>query len=74
MYGPTGKPIASLTCDAWCMQRTEQWLLAQPRSSHLTFEAVGCAEWIVDHFCHCVDKIDIADATELARHKGNAKR
>jgi transposase len=71
---PTGKPIASLTCDTKCVTRIEQWLLALPRPSHLAVEAVGFVEWFIDRYRSCVDKIDIADATELSNRRGKRRK
>jgi transposase len=71
---PAGKSIASLTCDTKCVQRIEQWLLALPRPSRLAVEAVGFVEWFIDRFRACVDKIDIADATELSNRRGKRRK
>ena len=69
-----GEPVASLTCDTKCVERIERWLLALPRPSHLAVEAVGFVEWFIDRFGACVDKMDIADATELANRRGKRRK
>lgn len=71
---PRGGPIAALTCDTKCVQRIERWLLTLPRPSHLAVEAVGFVEWFIDRFRACVDKMDIADATELANRRGKRRK
>jgi transposase len=71
---PAGQPIAGLTCDTKCVERIERWLLALPRPSHLAVEAVGFVEWFIDRFRSCVDKMDIADATELANRRGKRRK
>ena len=71
---PLGNSIASLTCDTKCVDRIEQWLVALPRPSRLAVEAVGFVEWFIDRFRSCVDKIDIADATELANRRGKRRK
>jgi len=69
-----GETIAALTCDTKCVERIEQWLAALPRPSRLAVEAVGFVEWFIDRFRSCVDKIDIADATELANRRGKRRK
>ncbi len=71
---PRGEPIAALTCDTKCVDRIRTWLLALPRPSHLAVEAVGFVEWFIDRFRPCVDKMDIADATELANRRGKRRK
>jgi transposase len=71
---PSGKTIASLTCDTKCVDRVEQWMKTLPRPSRLAVEAVGFVEWFIDRFRPCVDKMDIADATELANRRGKRRK
>jgi transposase len=71
---PAGEVIGSLTCDTKCVDRIHQWMLALPRPSHLAVEAVGFVEWFIDRFGECVDRIDIADATELANRRGKRRK
>jgi transposase len=70
---PDGTVIARLTIDTKCRQKIAAWLLALPRPSRLAVEAVGFVEWFIDEFRHCVDHIDIADATELANRRGKRR-
>jgi transposase len=67
---PNGDMIARLTINTKCREKIAQWLLALPRPSHLAVEAVGFVEWFIDDFRSRVDRIDIADATELANRRG----
>jgi transposase len=71
---PAGQPIARLTCDTKCIDRIRQWMLALPRPSHLAVEAVGFVEWFIDRFRDCVDRMDLADATELANRRGKRRK
>jgi transposase len=71
---PAGAALAALTCDTKCVERIEHWLLTLPRPSHLAVEAVGFVEWFIDRFRSCVDKMDIADATELANRRGKRRK
>lgn len=71
---PAGKTIAALTCHTRCVDRIEQWLAALPRPSRLAVEAVGFVEWFIDRFRPCVDRMDIADATELASRRGKRRK
>jgi transposase len=70
----SGNSIASLTCDTKCVDRIEQWMLALPRPSRLAVEAVGFVEWFIDRYRSCVDKMDIADATELSNRRGKRRK
>ena len=71
---PRGQPISGLTCDTKCVDRIGNWMLALPRPSHLAVEAVGFVEWFIDRFRPCVDKMEIADATELANRRGKRRK
>ncbi len=71
---PSGRQIAALTCDTKCVDRIEAWITALPRPSRLAVEAVGFVEWFIDRFRPCVDRIDIADATELANRRGKRRK
>jgi transposase len=71
---PAGQLIGSLTCDTKCVDRIHDWMLALPRPSHLAVEAVGFVEWFIDRFRQCVDKIDLADAAELANRRGKRRK
>jgi transposase len=71
---PKGEVIARLTCDTKCVDRIEQWLRALPRPCRMAVEAVGFVEWFIDRYRSCVDKMDIADATELANLRGKRRK
>ena len=57
-----------------CRDRIASWLLTRPRPSHMAVEAVGFVEWFIDDYRGCVDRIDIADATELANRRGKRRK
>ena len=69
-----GEELAALTCHTKCVERIETWLKALPRPCHLAVEAVGFVEWFLDRFRSCVDRIDLADATELANLRGKRRK
>jgi transposase len=69
-----GKLIASLTIDTKCVNKIQDWIDALPRPCRMAVEAVSFAEWFIDRYRDCVDRIDIADATELANRRGKRRR
>ena len=71
---PVGTELQSLSCHTKCVGRIEDWIRAQPQPCHLAVEAVGFAEWFIDRFRECVARMDIADATELARLRGKRRK
>jgi transposase len=72
--GPDGKLIGRLKINTKCLGKIAAWLMALPRPSWLAVEAVGFVEWFIDAFRPCVDRIDIADATELANRRGKRRK
>jgi len=71
---PDGTTIGRLTINTRCRDKVAAWLLALPRPTHLAVETVGFVEWFIDAFRPCVDRIDIADATELANRRGKRRK
>jgi transposase len=71
---PHGATIAQLTINTKCREKIAAWLLALPRPSRLAVEAVGFVEWFIECFHPHVDRIDIADATELANRRGKRRK
>jgi transposase len=71
---PDGSTIAQLTINTKCREKIAAWLLALPRPSRLAVEAVGFVEWFIECFRPRVDRIDIADATELANRRGKRRK
>jgi transposase len=71
---PRGETLSKLTINTKCVGKIQAWLLALPRPSRLAVEAVGFAEWFIDRFRSDVDRIDIADATELANRRGKRRK
>src|SRR5450830_884356 len=71
---PDGAAIARLMINTKCREKIAAWLLALPRLSHLAVETVGFVEWFIDEYRPCVDRIDIADATELANRRGKRRK
>ena len=67
---PDGSLIDRVKIPTKCRDRIATWLLTRPRPSHMAVEAVGFVEWFIDDYRGCVDRIDIADATELANRRG----
>jgi hypothetical protein len=71
---PLGEKIAQLKISTKSVGKIEDWLLALPRPSHLAVEACPFVEWFIDRFEPCVDRMDIADATELANRRGKRRK
>lgn len=71
---PAGNAIATLKISTKCVDKIEEWLLELPRPSHLAVEACPFVEWFIDRYMRCVDRIDIADATELANRRGKRRK
>ncbi len=63
-----------MTISTKSVEKIEHWLLTLPRPSHLAVEACPFVEWFIDRFQKCVDRIDIADATELANRRGKRRK
>jgi transposase len=66
--------ISSLTIDTKCVDKIEAWIKALPRPCWMAVEAVTFAEWFIDRYSNCVERIDIADATELANRRGKRRK
>lgn len=66
--------VARLKIDTKCVGRIERFLRELPGPTWLAVEAVGFVEWFIDRFTECVDRIDIADATELKRLRGKRRK
>jgi len=71
---PLGEKIAQLKISTKSVGKIEDWLAALPRPSHLAVEACPFVEWFIERFGPCVDRIDIADATELANRRGKRRK
>ena len=69
-----GVEISQLKISTKSVGKIEDWLLNLPRSSHMAVEACPFVEWFIDRFRPCVDRIDIADATELANRRGKRRK
>jgi hypothetical protein len=70
----SGADRARLTISTKSVEKIERWLLALPRPSHLAVDVCPFVEWFIDRYRPCVDRIDIADATELANHRGKRRK
>jgi len=66
--------IGSLTIDTKCVNKIEDWVNALPKPRWMAVEAVAFIEWFIDRYRDCVERIDIADATELARRRGKRRK
>lgn len=54
--------------------KIESWLGALPGPVWMAVEACPFVEWFIDRFRDCVERIDIADATELASRRGKRRK
>jgi transposase len=71
---PDGRAIGGLTCSTKCVEKIHSWLLQLPRPSWMAVEACPFAEWFLDAYRGDVDRLDIADATELAHRRGKRRK
>lgn len=66
--------ISSLTIDTKCVNKIEDWLNTLPKPRWMAVETVSFVEWFIDRYRNCVERIDIADATELANRRGKRRK
>jgi transposase len=66
--------IARLKISTKSTGKIEAWLRALAGPLWLAVEACPFVEWFIDRFRACVDRIDIADATELASRRGKRRK
>jgi transposase len=71
---PLGEKIGVLKISTKSVGKIEEWLTALARPVHLAVEACAFVEWFIERFRPCVDRIDIADATELANRRGKRRK
>lgn len=69
-----GEKISRLRIDTKCVGKIDDWLAGLLRPIHLAVEACPFVEWFIDRFRPCVERIDIADATELANRRGKRRK
>lgn len=72
--GGDGQSVGQLKIDTKCVGKIEAFLKDLPQPSWMAVEAVSFIEWFIDRFRGCVDRIDIADATELAHRRGKRRK
>lgn len=71
---PLGAKIAQLKISTKSTSKIEAWLRALPGPVHLAVEACPFVEWFIERFRPCVERTDIADATELANRRGKRRK
>jgi transposase len=71
---PQGEKIAWLKISTKSTGKIEEWLSALPRPVHMAVEACAFIEWFIERFAPAVDRIDIADAAELAHRRGKRRK
>jgi len=69
-----GEEMAALKCSTRSTDRIAGWLAGLARPRWLAVEAVGFVEWFIDRFGGSVERMDIADATELAHRRGKRRK
>ena len=72
--GADGESLGQLKCDTKCGERIAEWIKALPGPKWLAVEACPFVEWFIDRFTPCVDRMDIADATELSLRRGKRRK
>lgn len=71
---PVEGKVRRLTISTKSVNKIEQWLRELPGAVWMAVEACPFVEWFIDRFRDCVDRIDIADATELASRRGKRRK
>ena len=66
--------ISRLKISTKSTSKIESWLRALPAPVWMAVEACPFVEWFIDRFRPCVQRIDIADATELSNRRGKRRR
>jgi len=69
-----GEQITKLTVATKCGDKITGWLRSLPEPVWMAVEACPFLEWFIDRFRWCVLRMDIADATELARLRGKRRK
>jgi transposase len=69
-----GEPLAKLTVATKCIDKITGWLRSLPDPVAMAVEACPFVEWFIDRFRWCVVRMEIADATELARLRGKRRK
>jgi transposase len=69
-----GEAAGHLTISTNCVDKIEGWLRALPRPIWLAVEACPFVEWFIERYRPVVDRIDIADATELSMRRGKRRK
>ena len=69
-----GGEFDELTKSTKCVGLIDQWLASLPGPVWMAVEACPFNEWFIDRFRDSVDRIDIADATELSRLRGKRRK
>lgn len=69
-----GELLGQLTCNTKCVERIAEWIANLPGPKWMAVEACPFVEWFIDRYTPCVDRMDIADATELALRRGKRRK
>lgn len=69
-----GEAAGHLTISTKSVEKIEAWLRGLPRPVWLAVEACPFVEWFIERYRDVVDRIDIADATELASRRGKRRK
>lgn len=64
-----GELLGPLECDRKCIERIAEWIKSRPGPKSLAVEACPFVERFIDRYTPCVDRMDIADATELSMRR-----
>jgi len=69
-----GELLGQLKCDTQCIERIAESIKSPPGPKWLAVEACPFVEWFIERFTPCVDRMDIADATELSMRRGKRRK
>jgi transposase len=66
--------LCAITIDTKCVNKIEEWINALPKPRWMAVESVTFCEWFIDRYRDCVERIDIANATELSNRRGKRRK
>lgn len=69
-----GEAAGHLKISTKSVEKIEDWLRALPRPIWLAVEACPFVEWFIERYRAVVDRIDIADATQLSLCRGKRRK
>jgi transposase len=69
-----GELLGQLTCNTKCVERIAEWITNLPGPKWMAVEAGPFVEWFIDRYTPCVDRMDIADASDFSLRSGKRRK